>query len=212
MRVRRRWCRLFGSVRRNKSLREEFAARLFQIQVPTEATSCALLPTTIISDSSMQIQDHDEKNDSRLIQEQKFLASSKILLTSSLLRQPRQELHIKLSGGTSQTGRLLPDPHGKVIGPCGVSRSVLAYFAGHPTISSTRVLRSELDEDLGESNKWNKIVLNQITHLQVAQPVTEPLWFPLISPSRRMMCNRHLRYVCALCWTELRFCSGPVAI
>ncbi len=59
------------------------AQRLFQIQVPSSATSCKLLPTIIISDSSMQIQDHD-KNDSRPIQ------WSKILLASSLLGQTQQ--------------------------------------------------------------------------------------------------------------------------
>ncbi|PBK93086.1 hypothetical protein ARMGADRAFT_1012763 [Armillaria gallica] len=43
----------------------------------------------------MQIQDRYEKNDSRPIQEQRFLARSKILLASNelncLLGQPRQE-------------------------------------------------------------------------------------------------------------------------
>ena len=61
---------------RPRKLREEFTARLFQIQVPTEATSGAL------RDFSMQIH-HDKKNDSKLIKEQSFPVSSKILLASN---------------------------------------------------------------------------------------------------------------------------------
>ncbi len=61
---------------RPRKLREEFIARLFQIQVPTEATSCAL------HDFSMQIH-HDKKNDSKLIKEPSFPVSSKLLLASN---------------------------------------------------------------------------------------------------------------------------------